>query len=134
MVVIIDNSILMPLFLEDEDPSLAEEVFEQDGLELHAPELLLSEFGNVMLVCLRRGRLNEQDVREAHESLNEAGLIFAETPSLHQRQKTHELAVKHQLSYYDAAYLALALEKKGTLATLDKQLKKAAESEGVFYR
>lgn len=134
MVVVIDNSVLVPLFLEDENPSLAEEIFHLGDVALHAPELLLSEFGNVMLVCLRSGRLSEKDVREAHQALTAMGLVFAETPGLPQRQKTHDLAVKHKLSYYDASYLTLALEKNAKLATLDKRLRKAAEAEGAAYQ
>jgi len=133
MVVVIDNSILVPLFLEDEDSAVAEEIFQREELELYAPELLLAEFGNVMLVCLRRGRLTDREVHEAHEALNESGLEFCGIPSLHQREQTHDLAVKNQLSYYDATYLALTLGKKGKLATLDKALQKAAEAEKVAY-
>ena len=134
MVVVVDNSVLIPLFLEDEDPSLAEAIFQLDQVELQAPELLLSEFGNVMLVCLRKGRLSEADVREAHEALAETGLVLAEAPGLPQRQTTHDLAVKHQLSYYAAAYLELALRKNAKLATLNKRLLAAAEAEGVAYQ
>jgi predicted nucleic acid-binding protein len=41
------------------------------------------------------------------------------------------LAFKHNLTSYDATYLALALEKKAPLATLDRALATAAKAEGV---
>lgn len=41
------------------------------------------------------------------------------------------LAARHQLSVYDAAYLGLAIDVDGELATLDKELLRAAEAEGV---
>lgn len=41
------------------------------------------------------------------------------------------LAERHKLTAYDAAYLALAIEKAIPLATLDKQLIAAATHEGV---
>lgn len=42
-----------------------------------------------------------------------------------------ELADRHGLTVYDAAYLDLALDVDGELATLDGELRKAAEAEGV---
>jgi predicted nucleic acid-binding protein len=42
-----------------------------------------------------------------------------------------ELANRHGLSVYDAAYLDLALDVGAELATLDGDLRKAAEAEGV---
>jgi len=133
MVVVIDNSLLIPLFIDDEDSSQAEEVFSDQRLELHAPPLLYSEFGNVMLVCLRQKRLIEEDISVAYEALNDSGILFSGPANLSQRKRTHELAMKHQLSYYDATYLSLALEKKGTIATLDKQLIKAARLEKCLW-
>jgi predicted nucleic acid-binding protein len=42
-----------------------------------------------------------------------------------------KLAVKHGLSAYDAAYLALALAARLPLATFDRRLRDAAKAEGV---
>jgi predicted nucleic acid-binding protein len=42
-----------------------------------------------------------------------------------------ELARRHQLTVYDAAYLELAQRKNFSLATLDRALASAARAEGV---
>lgn len=42
-----------------------------------------------------------------------------------------DLAERHRLSVYDATYLWLALDIDGELATLDRDLARAAEAEGV---
>ena len=42
-----------------------------------------------------------------------------------------ELADRHGLSVYDALYLDLVLDVEGTLATLDRDLARAAAAEGV---
>lgn len=42
-----------------------------------------------------------------------------------------ELAARHALTVHDAAYLDLALDVDGELATLDRPLQRAAEAEGV---
>ena len=41
------------------------------------------------------------------------------------------LASHHRLTLYDAAYLELAVRRVLPLATLDKELRTAAEAEGV---
>jgi len=43
------------------------------------------------------------------------------------------IAQRHQLSVYDAAYLALARSRGLPLATLDTELASAATAEGVFF-
>ena len=43
-----------------------------------------------------------------------------------------ELADRHGLTVYDAAYLQLALEIDGELATLDRASARAALAEGVI--
>jgi predicted nucleic acid-binding protein len=45
--------------------------------------------------------------------------------------KTAELADLHKLTIYDAAYLELALRLMLPLATLDRDIRKAAQAEGV---
>jgi predicted nucleic acid-binding protein len=42
-----------------------------------------------------------------------------------------DLAERHRLSVYDATYLWLAIDVDGELATLDRDLARAAEAEGV---
>ncbi len=42
-----------------------------------------------------------------------------------------QLAATHRLSVYDAAYLDLALDIDASLATLDRDLRRAADAEGV---
>ena len=42
-----------------------------------------------------------------------------------------ELARRHSLSVYDSAYLALAINERLPLASLDRSLQAAARTEGV---
>jgi len=44
---------------------------------------------------------------------------------------TLQLAERHRLTVYDSAYLELALRRRLPLATLDRQLRAAAQSEGT---
>jgi len=52
-------------------------------------------------------------------------------PFAEQWNEARPLIVKHRLSAYDAAYLALAKRLNVELASLDAQLRLAADSEGI---
>lgn len=43
-----------------------------------------------------------------------------------------ELAERYKITFYDAAYLELALRRSLPLATFDKSLKTAADKAGVM--
>ena len=43
-----------------------------------------------------------------------------------------EVAMEHGLNAFDAAYLALALERADAVATLDKALQRAVEASGLL--
>jgi predicted nucleic acid-binding protein len=47
------------------------------------------------------------------------------------RQRVVELAARHGLTVYDAAYLQLVLDVDGKLATCDRALARAARAEVV---
>jgi predicted nucleic acid-binding protein len=49
----------------------------------------------------------------------------------HVWDRTLELADRHNLTVYDATYLELAMRLSLPLATLDEDLRKAAQREGV---
>lgn len=91
------------------------------GHSLHAPSLLQVEITSVAVKKLRRG--------EAHAS---DGLAQVQdmTIELHEIdiQTVCALALRYQLSAYDAAYLWLAAELKCPLATFDEKLAGAAQT------
>ena len=89
------------------------------------PELLYYEIGNVMLNKCKKYIF---DTIAARESLS--FLSFA-----HKKEvdfiKVFDLAQKHNLTFYDASYLQLAIDLKVPLATYDQQLIDAAKAEKV---
>lgn len=90
------------------------------GRSLKAPQLLAVEIASVALKKHRRGGVD----------IAEHGLVlFAEMDiSLFPVPTTdvYALALRYQLSAYDAAYLWLAAELKAPLATFDEKLATAA--------
>jgi predicted nucleic acid-binding protein len=81
-----------------------------------------------MIVNERRGRLDRAKTSRALRLL--AGLPIAIDTDV-EETALMELARRHRLTVYDAAYLELALRKGHPLATLDAALSIAARSETV---
>ena len=134
-MVVVDNSAILPLFLPDEDSRFSEKVLLSTaaGETLIAPPLWLNEFGNAILVCQRRKRITAKNREEAHRKAEKLPITTEAFPSVSDLASVHLLCEKHQLSFYDGTYLALALSKNATLATQDKQLMKAAKKEGILF-
>jgi predicted nucleic acid-binding protein len=88
---------------------------------LHAPNLLSFEITSVAVKKLRRGEAHAADGLEQALSMD----IELHDTDMHE---VCELAIRYQLSAYDAAYLWLAAELKAPLATFDEKLANAAQT------
>jgi predicted nucleic acid-binding protein len=89
------------------------------------------ELANALLVAERRGRIEPRDVSRLVRFL--LALPIAVDPIARRRpvDSIHRLGRSHGLSAYDAAYLELAVRYGIPIATLDSDLRAAAEAEGV---
>jgi predicted nucleic acid-binding protein len=125
--IIVDASITVGLAGGEEAAIAAAQALDVAATMLLAPPLLWSETANALL---RGARLPATDVIAAVDALERIGIEPADrgAPGLHE---AIILAERHQLSVYDAAYLWLAIDVDGELATLDRQLARAAAAEGV---
>lgn len=95
------------------------------------PDLWFYEVANVIELASRKGRISEQQAAEFLKTLADLP-IDIETPDMASVfDKVRELAGKHKLTTYDAAYLEIALRQKLPIATFDQALAKAARNAGV---
>ena len=92
------------------------------------PSLWWYELRNVMIVNERRGRLDSAKTAHALRLLR--GLPVAIDTDV-EEEALMQLARRHRLTVYDAAYLELALRAGHPLATLDASLSIAAQAERV---
>ncbi|WP_142521136.1 type II toxin-antitoxin system VapC family toxin [Pseudorhizobium endolithicum] len=126
---IVDASVVCSWVLPDEDSPIARRALElltnTDGA---APDLLWHEVRNVLMLAHRRKRIAFERVIEAMRILR--GLSLRTTAPADD-QSILTLAERHALTAYDAAYLALALNRQLPLATLDRRLAEAAARESV---
>lgn len=116
--IVADCSVIAAvLFDEPHRETAAQALF---GKELFAPELIADE---LVSVAVKKSRLGLDDVvRQALVDFNELELTRCRTDV----QAQWRLALKYELSAYDAAYLWLAAELGSPLATFDERLGGAA--------
>lgn len=129
MTLVIDSSITACWCFPDETASLADrawEVLQQEGGAV--PSLWWYEIRNVLVVNERHGRILAEDTRDF---LTDLAALPIEIAAPDPGGDALRFARRHRLTFYDAAYLDLAIRLDATLATLDKDLLKAARSEGV---
>ena len=128
-----DASATLPWRFEDEATPWTEGLLDRipGGEAVHVPAHWPLEVVNALLMALRRGRVTADQISEFIDDL--AGLpILLEAPRGPTEWRTVlALAEKHRLTAYDAAYLDLTLRTGLPLASLDRDLLKAAKAEGV---
>lgn len=132
MSIVLDSSATMARVYVDEVSPAIQRVFEivlNDGAWV--PSLWRLEVANILEMGARRGR---HDTAFADATLSDLDLlpirIDADTDT-HAWGATLKLARHHGLTLYDATYLELAKRRALPLATLDADLRRAAEAEKV---
>jgi len=130
MAFVLDNSVVCGWILEsqatDYSAAIAERLEEERAL---APPLLWLELANVLRTACKRQVMIASQAQELlaqlsrlpieiHASSPEPGLLLA-------------LALRYELTSYDAAYLELALRMQLPIATEDAALAEAARIAGV---
>ena len=128
-MIVIDNSIVLAWCLADEQDALAETAMQDVGEHGGAvPGIWWYEIRNALVVNERRGRLTSADTHATLADLRDVALYIDYN---HDGDVVLELARRHELSVYDAAYLELAQRRGLALATLDRRLSRAAVTAGV---
>ena len=129
MPFVFDASICAVWALTDESDALADLAMAHLAYEpATVPALWWFEIRNVLIINERRKRLSSDGSQEFLKFLGGFPIWIDNEPD---EDPTFEFARKHQLSFYDAAYLEFARRKELPLATLDKALRAAAEAAGV---
>jgi predicted nucleic acid-binding protein len=126
---VIDASVLADWFLEDKtDPRVEASIDALTQVDACAPSLLFFEIRNALLVSERRRRITEA---ESAAFLRELALLRIRLEPPGEDVNLMALARERRLTVYDAAYLELARREGLPLATLDRDLERAAIAEGV---
>jgi len=133
---VLDASVALAWAVDDPEPDGAREIRESflSGRIAIVPSLWVLEIANGLVQAERRGKLDLAEVeraRDLYESMMSNYIeVHTDSPPAGFRE-IQEIARKHHLSAYDAAYLFLALQQRLPLATLDRSLTVAARKSGV---
>ena len=125
--IIVDASIAVGSAVGDEPALRAIVSWGETNAMLLAPPLMWTETANALV---RGHRFSAADALLILRTLRATGIESADR-GLDGLDSAITLAERHRLSVYDATYLWLAIDVDGKLATLDRDLARAAEAEGV---
>ena len=130
---VLDCSATLPWIFHDEVSPASDRLLDNlaTGATAWVPALWHLELGNVLLGAQRRGRIDQAGVEGFLASLLIFEIALDTETMVHAWGKILDLAILHQLSTYDAAYLELALRRNLPLATLDGALIRAAGTAGL---
>ena len=132
MRFVIDASFIASLLLPDEAAEESEarlrEIKEGGAV---APAIWQLEVANMLLTAQRRKRIGASQFMRILEGVDSLPVTLQPALTAKQRGDLLNLARKHELTAYDAAYLELALRLDLPLATVDDRLIGAASAEGA---
>ncbi len=130
---VVDASISAAWFLPDEATDVTEDALHATAThDVWVPALWLLEMANLLLAAQRRKRITAAKRRELAIAVSALRIKVDREPV--SVVAIDELASRHALTAYDAAYLELALRRRLPLATQDRVLSAATESAGAALR
>lgn len=131
MPFVLDNSVVTGWYLPEQATAYGAAIANRlESDKALVPALWQLELANVLKTACTRGKLRLDTARQILDALATLPIEIDAGPAPGQRQ-LFELAMRHKLSSYDAAYLELAMRHGLPLATQDLQLKEAAIAAGV---
>jgi len=132
-VFIVDASAALAWCFEDEASSFSDGLLERlrQGDQIVVPAHWPTEILNGLLVAARRKRIRPDQPALLWDELVRLPIETEPPISASQAKNILALGEKHNLTVYDAAYLELAHRRQLLLGTLDVDLRKAAQAEGV---
>ncbi len=134
MQIVIDASVTLAWSLPDEKDSKAARVLElvERGGAL-APTLWSYEIANVLSSLVKRNRIDSDRATGISAALDALSIVTVPPDAFDWRATTMSLAARFELTGYDAAYLSLTIASRSVLATLDRDLHRAAMQCGVAF-
>ena len=134
--LVLDNSVAMRWCFKDgseTDLIYAEKVLDSlaSGYTFLVPNLWHLEAANVVVRAQKRQWLTTEQMHQFLDLVGQLPLTVDNHTAQQAMSATILLASEHNLSAYDAAYLELALRHQVPLATLDADLRKAANKINV---
>jgi predicted nucleic acid-binding protein len=132
MSLVLDASVALAITLDEDAPidlSLVREYLATG--RVFVPSIWHLEVSNVVLSAIRRDQIDLLTGLHRLHLLDGFHVESDNTDDLVDWSDLIRLAIRHNLTTYDASYLELALRHGANLLTLDKALARAARAEGI---
>jgi predicted nucleic acid-binding protein len=130
--LVLDSSITLAWIYDDETTDAARRVFDIVADEgAWVPPLWRLEVANALTVGMRRSRIDAEFRDMALTDLSVLEIRTDPSAERHAWTSILRLADRFRLTLYDAAYLELAYRRLLPLATLDAELRAAADGLGI---
>ncbi len=131
-MLVVDASLVLAWCFADEKTASADRLMDRIGSDgAFVPSLWRLEVANVLLAAERRGRIGRADADGRLQQLADLPIEVDDETDFRAWHDVLALARAARLTVYDSAYLELALRRGLPLATLDRDLAKAARKAGV---
>ena len=129
MSLVLDGSATVAWLIPDERAAASQRVLDRVG-DYGAVVAMLwrLEVGNALTLAVRRKRISRTERADALAKLSDLPIEADSETFIHAWTSTIALADRFNLTLYDACYLELAQRRAFPLATLDKDLRKAAKA------
>jgi predicted nucleic acid-binding protein len=130
--LVLDSSATLAWIFSEETTDAIRAVFDQVAdAGAVVPALWRLEVVNSLTMAMRRNRIDAEFRRAALADLALLDITTDQHTDSHAWAETLHLADRHRLTLYDAAYLELSQRRRLPLATLDQELRAAAEAAGT---
>lgn len=130
---VVDASVAVKIFVPEALSAKAQAVFalfaSESGAELVVPDFFFTECANVFWKWVRRSAYPGEDAKEHLRDLASLGLTVI--PALALADDALAIALTHQITAYDACYIAAAAQLELPLITADEKLA-AKVAEGSY--
>jgi predicted nucleic acid-binding protein len=117
--VVVDASVVAAAFFQEAHAEPAQKLLASNR-ELHAPDLLYAEVGNIIWKRKTRGEIDDAEAAELLADLLRLPLRI--TPCSELVEPALQLALRTGRTVYDCLYVAAALRHKTAVVSADKRL------------
>lgn len=132
MSLVLDASVTLAWLYSHERTKAVEDVFDLiTSSGAFVPSLWRLEVANSLTIAVRHSRITAATRDSSLADLGSLQILIDDDTDTYAWSTTLRLADRLRLTLYDAAYLELAQRRDLPLATLDKDLRRAAGKLGV---
>ena len=132
--LILDSSIIAKWFFVENDSDKAliiKEEFTNNKISVAVPVLLYYEINNLLKTAVKKYRIDEHDAIDVYKAFLQLNFVTYSSEFL--LEKTLAVAIKYDISSYDATYIALAEYLHVQFLTADQKLLNKVQNKFVIH-